>query len=251
MIKLFIIHGIIFIIILSYYYYEVFQKLFNIYIIETIKDSSKLEEYYKICTKGKLIIKRKFEKIENPKISIISAVHNRGKYILRFLRSIQNQNFYDIEIIFIDDFSIDNSVKLIEKYQKEDKRIILLKHKKNKGTLISRNHGVFFAKSEYIILPDPDDILSKDILIKCYETAYKNNYDMIRFNLYLGNNKLFIDSIVYSLDKGPIYHPHLSSYLFYGKGILEQIDFNVSNKFLKRITYIKAISSLNNFYFNL
>ena len=38
--------------------------------------------------------------------------------------------------ILVDDFSTDNSVKLIEKYQKEDGRIILLKHKKNKGTFI-------------------------------------------------------------------------------------------------------------------
>ena len=249
--KIFIIIGINFLIILSYHYYKVFQKIFNMYIIETKKDSSKLETYYKICNKGKLIIKRKFEKMENPKISIISAVYNREKYILRFLRSIQNQNFYEIEIIFVDDFSSDNSVKLIEKYQKEDKRIILLKHKKNKGTLISRNEGVFFSKSKYIILPDPDDMLSKDILIRCYQIAYKNNYDMIRFNLYLGNNKIFIDSIVDNLEEGPIHQPKLSRYLFYGKGILQQIDFNVSNKFLRRITYIKAISSLNNYYLNL
>ena len=82
------------------------------------------------------IIKNKsFNKVEIPKISIISPVYNRGKYILRFLRSIQNQGFEDIEIIFIDDYSTDNSVKLIEKYQKEDKRIVLLKNKRNKGTL--------------------------------------------------------------------------------------------------------------------
>ena len=249
--KLFTIIGAIFIIILTNHYYQAFQKIFNMDIIEAIKDSSKLETYYKICSKGKLIIKRKFEKVENPKISIISPVYNREKYILRFLRSVQNQNFYDIEIIFVDDFSIDNGVKLIEKYQKEDKRIILLKHKQNKGTLISRNDGVFFSKSEYILLPDPDDILSKDILINCYETAYKNNYEMIRFNTYLGDNKIFCDYFINNLEKGPIYQPKLSRYLFYGKGILQQIDFNVSNKFLKRITYIKAISSLNNYYFNL
>ena len=55
------------------------------------------------------------------------------------MRSIQNQFFEDIEIIFIDDFSEDNSATIIEKYQKYDERIILIKNKKNKGTLISRN----------------------------------------------------------------------------------------------------------------
>ena len=43
------------------------------------------------------------------------------------MRSIQNQQFNDIEIIFVDDCSDDNSVKLIEKYREEDERIILLK----------------------------------------------------------------------------------------------------------------------------
>ena len=126
MIKLLIIKGIIFILIFSFIYYKIFIKIFNVFNIETRRDSSKLEVYYKICNSGKLIIKRKFEKIENPKISIISPVHNREKYILRFLRSIQNQDFNDIEIIFVDDFSTDNSLKLIEEYQKEDKRIVLL-----------------------------------------------------------------------------------------------------------------------------
>ena len=77
--KLFNIIGAIFIIILTNHYYQVFQKMFNMDIIEAIKDSSKLETYYR------LLIKRKFEKVENPKISIISPVYNREKYILRFL----------------------------------------------------------------------------------------------------------------------------------------------------------------------
>lgn len=251
MIKLLIIKGIIFILIFSFIYYKIFINIFNVYNIETRRDSSKLEAYYKICNSGKLIIKRKFEKIEKPKISIISPVHNREEYILRFLRSIQNQDFIDIEIIFVDDFSTDNSSNLIEEYQKEDKRIVLLKNKYNKGTLISRNNGVIFSKSEYVILPDPDDILSKDILLKCYETAIQNDYDLIRFNLYLGKNNIFFDSIVNGLESGPIYRPQLSNYLFYGKGKLQQIDFNVSNKFIKRITYIKAILSFNKYYLNL
>ena len=108
-------------------------------------ETKKLELYLNICNETKLLHKQYFHKIENPKISIISPVHNREKYILRFLRSIQNQCFDGIEIILVDDFSEDNSVKLIENYQKEDKRIILIKHNKNKGTLISRNHGAIIT----------------------------------------------------------------------------------------------------------
>ena len=101
--------------------------------------------------------------------------------------------------------------------------------------LISRNQGVLYSKGEYIILPDPDDILSKDILQECYKTAIHNNYDLVRFNIYLGNNNVFFESIVNDLENGPIYQPKISSYLFYGKGSLQQIDFNITNKLIKRI----------------
>ena len=248
--KLLIIFGILLIHILSFNYNEIIKFIFDIYLFEKKKDFHKLENYYKICKKGKLIKKNNFDKVKNPVISIISPVHNREKYILRFLRSIQNQDFEDVEILFVDDYSKDSSVKLIEEYQKEDKRIVLLKNKKNKGTLISRNQGVLFSKGEYIILPDPDDILSKDILQKFNETIRQNNFDLVRFNIYLGNDNIFFESIVKDLEKGPIYH-NILRYLFYGKGILQQIDFNVTNKLIKRILFIRAISSMSKYYFNL
>ena len=101
----------------------------------------------------------------NPKISIIIPVYNKEKYILRILRSIQNQNFENIEIIFTDDYSKDNSIKLIEKYQKEDPRIKLIKHEANVGTLINRNDAAKRALGEYILFIDCDDLLLNDILI--------------------------------------------------------------------------------------
>ena len=48
---------------------------------------------------------KEFKKVYSPKISIISPVFNREKYILRFIKSIQHQNIFDIEIIFVDDNS--------------------------------------------------------------------------------------------------------------------------------------------------
>ena len=100
------------------------------------------EKYYRICNKEILLNKKKYLNIEKPKISIISAVYNMEKKIKRFLRSIQNQIFNDVEIILVDDGSNDNTIKIIEKFQRDDRRIILLKHSSNKGTLISRNNGV-------------------------------------------------------------------------------------------------------------
>ena len=235
----------------SYFNFPIFINNIKIYKWNTYKESRKLSIYYKICNKGILLKKLKFKKVFSPKISIISPIYNREKFIIRFLRSIQNQFFNDIEIILIDDFSKDSSVKLIEDYQKEDERIILIKHNKNKGTLISRNNGVLFSKGEYIIIPDPDDILSKDILYKCYEISKKYNFEMIRFNiLEKKSNHIFFDFFVNNLESRPIYQPELTSYLFYGIGVLQQIDFNLSNKFIKRVAYIRALNTINNYYLN-
>ena len=166
------------------------------------------------------------------------------------LRSIQNQFFDDIEIILVDDFSNDNSIKLIEEYQKNDERIILIKHNKNKGTLISRNVGILNSKGEYIIIPDTDDILGPNILQTCYDISKQNNYEMIRFNIYKGNESIFFNNIVDEIEARQIYQPELSTYLFYAMGKLKQIDFNLSNKFIKRTSYIRALNSMNNFYLN-
>ena len=123
----------------------------------------------------------KFKKVYNPKISIISPIFNRERYLLRFLLSIQYQNFKDLEIIFIDDLSKDNSVKLINEYKNIDKRIKLLKNIINKGTFKSRNTGLLYSKGQYTIFPDPDDLLSHNILNICYKYSKKFKYEVIRF----------------------------------------------------------------------
>jgi cellulose synthase/poly-beta-1,6-N-acetylglucosamine synthase-like glycosyltransferase len=139
------------------------------------------DNYLKNLNKFK-IRKNQFKKNENPKISIITPIYNRELYLIRFLRCIQQQTFQDIEIIFVDDCSSDKGVKIIEENKKDDERIILIKNKKNKGTFVTRNLGVLYAKGKYLIIPDPDDILNNNILTICYEYAEKYNYEIIRFN---------------------------------------------------------------------
>lgn len=53
-----------------------------------------------------------FIKVDKPKISIVISVYNGQGYLKTALRSIQNQNFKDIEIIIIDDYSTDESIKI-------------------------------------------------------------------------------------------------------------------------------------------
>ena len=66
-----------------------------------------------------------------------------------------------MEIIFVDDCSLDNTTQIISRLQKKDKRIILLKNKRNQGPFYSRNKAAIFARGEYIQFVDSDDILNK------------------------------------------------------------------------------------------
>ena len=221
------------------------EKIYSLKMKIEIKN---LKYFFKVCNNGRLLNKKKFIKSLKPKISIISTIYNGEKFVLRFIRSIQNQFFDDIEIIIIDDFSSDETVKIVKKYQKEDERIILLKNKKNKGTLISRNIGVIKSKGEFIIIPDVDDIFSKNIIRLCYELAKKYNCEMIRFNVYQGPRGDYLIKMVKFLKSRLIFQPEISTFLFYGMGYLHLNDFSIWNKFIKREAFIRTLNNIKKFY---
>ena len=202
-----------------------------------------MDNYLKLCnnTDGSLF---KYSKKKILRVSIIAAVYNRGKYLLRFLKSIQNQHFENIEIILIDDFSSDNTINLIKLYQSIDQRIILIKNKKNFGTFKSRNLGILKSRGEYILIPDPDDIFSKNSLKNLYFNAIKYNYEIIRFNLYMGKNYLYLGNSVKKIKSRIIFQPELKTHSFYATGRLRYIDYNVANKFIKRKVLISALNLL-------
>ena len=196
------------------------------------------------------MLNTKYFKNVKPKISIISAIYNKENFIIRFIRSIQSQSFNNLEMILVDDCSTDNTVKIIEKCQKVDERIILIKHYTNKGTLISRNDGIIKSKGEYIIIPDPDDILLNNILNISYIFAKKSDYDIIRFDALIGSYDLYMENLIKNIKNRPIYQPELSSLIFYGNGYLEQIDYVLWNKLIKRNLLIKTLNSINKYYLN-
>ena len=209
----------------------------------------KNDNYIKLNTK-KLKIKN-VKKKNNPKISIISPVYNRERFIFNFLLSIQNQNFIELEIILVDDFSTDKSLNIIEYCKQFDKRIILIKNKKNRGTLMSRNIGILFSKGKYLLLPDPDDILYKNIINICYKLVEKYNYEIIRFNLYLGKKEIHFEKLVQIIGNKIVFQKELSTYSFYATQELKVVDLNLSNKLIKKEAYIRAINYLNNIYLNI
>ena len=123
-----------------------------------------------------------FNKTESPKISIVIPLYNGEKYIKTSLLSIQNQDFQDIEIIMVDDYSEDNTINVVKDLMKNDKRISLYKNDKNKGILFTKIKGVSFAKSKYVMVLDEDDMyVQRDAFSTLYNEAEKYNLDMVGF----------------------------------------------------------------------
>ena len=250
--KKFLFTKIFILVLLIYYDFDLLTNINNLNsYIENEKQIQKIENYFKFCNDFKSKKIRTFKKMKKPEVSIISPLYNRERYILRILRSIQYQTFHNIEIILVDDNSIDNSVQLIEELQQIDERILLIKNKKTKGTFVARNIGVQYSSGKYITIPDPDDILSKDIVRTCYLYAEKFKYEMIRFNSYVGEGKLGFHELINITETGPVYQPKLSSEIFYGSKELQMVDYYVYNKFILKDVYIKALNSLNKFYSNM
>ena len=217
--------------------------------IKINKEFKKNINYLNII-KNKVIIIKKYRRIKKPKVSVISPIYNREKYIPNFIKIIQSQTFQYFEIILIDDCSKDNSINLIEEYINKDERILLIKNFFNRGPFICRNIGAIFSNSKYLILPDPDDILDKNIINICFKYSEKYDYDMIRFNIYkINENKAYN---VYDQDKNRIIikPPELSRFMFYGNNELFITDYYIHNKFVKKELYIKALNSLNKVYLN-
>ena len=109
--------------------------------------------------------------VQNPeknKISVIVSVYNIQAYIEKCVQSICNQTYENLEIILVDDGSLDDSGNLCEKWAQKDPRIRVI-HKENGGLSDARNEGVKVATGEYIAFVDGDDWID--------ETMYE---DMLR-----------------------------------------------------------------------
>ena len=119
-------------------------------------------------------------------------IYNGGKYLYYSLRSIQNQNMKNIEIILIDDYSIDNSIKIIEKYMKEDERIRLIKNNKNKKILYSKSIAALNSNGDYIIELDQDDIFIRDdVMDILYLEAITHDLDLVQMRDFVKKSFLF------------------------------------------------------------
>ena len=130
--------------------------------------------YIDYCRRGVFFPNRRLERVDNPKISLVIPMYNEESNVLPIIRSIQNQNLQEVEIICINDNSNDSTLSILKSLQKEDPRIVIITNKVNRGVIYNRIYGGMLARGEYVTFLDADDSLANiDILNVAYETATK------------------------------------------------------------------------------
>jgi teichuronic acid biosynthesis glycosyltransferase TuaG len=92
----------------------------------------------------------------NKLVSIITPSYNSAKFIKQCIESVIAQTYTNWEMLIVDDYSADNSLQILKKYN--DKRIQLIELDKNVGASESRNVAIRKAKGKYIAFLDSDDL---------------------------------------------------------------------------------------------
>ena len=121
--------------------------------------------------------------MKSPKISVIVPVYGVEKYIERCARSLFEQTLEDIEYIFVDDCTPDNSIsilcKVLSDYPNRKKQVKILHHEKNKGLAQARQTGLKIASGEYIAHCDSDDWVDKDLYEIAHNKAKSESLDVV------------------------------------------------------------------------
>lgn len=115
--------------------------------------------------------------MKNYMVSVIVPVYNQQKYIGECLRSLVEQNYDNIEIIVINDGSMDKTQTIIDEWANADKRIITKKIH-NSGVSVARNTGINIANGKYIMFVDSDDIIHEDLILSLVKICESGNCDI-------------------------------------------------------------------------
>ena len=121
-------------------------------------------------------------------VSVIVPVYNAKKYIGRCAASLFNQSLSNIEFIFVDDCSTDDSIEVLNKelnnFGERISYVKLIRHTENKGVATARNTGLNAATGKYIAWLDADDWIEPDMLEKMYQEAECTGADILWTDFY-------------------------------------------------------------------
>lgn len=172
-----------------------------------------------------------------PKITVIIPIYGVEEYIERCARSLFEQTLDDIEYIFVDDCTLDSSVKILirvlEDYPQRKLQTRIERMPINSGLPAVRCRGIRIAKGDYIIHCDSDDWIDADMYRIMHEKAVEENADIVICDFYRSNGT------IHKPDKGA----RTTEKIAYIKDMLcWRASWSVWNKLIKREIYNNPIT---------
>ena len=171
---------------------------------------------------------------EKDKVSIIIPIFKVRNFIERCVCSLFEQTLKEVEYIFVDDASPDDSIDIlkscIDRYPERKDQVIILAHEQNQGLPAARNTGLAVATGEYVFHCDSDDFVEKDMLEEMYKAAKTQDADMVYCDFYLSfeKNERYMSNPVYETAGSMLRQGLLGG----------NMKYNVWNKLVRRSIYI-------------
>lgn len=190
------------------------------------------------------------------KVSILISSYNYAHIISETFKSIQNQtfDFEDMEIIFVDDKSNDNSVEVIQEWVDKYENVKLYITPEGKGGVsFSRNWSMELASADYITFIDSDDKFTPKFIESVYNEMVENDVDIVKTSFFLG----FDETNSYSQNLGRVVVPTdnittlMTSYNYleawatlYKKQFLFDNDIKFSEKYKSHEAFLFSMEAL-------
>lgn len=161
--------------------------------------------------------------ISIPAVSVVITTFNIENYILPCVQSVLKQTFQDFEIVLIDDCSTDHTWQICQQLATSNEKIRAFQRESNGGAGASRNTGLINARGKYIYFVDGDDLILPNALEVLFNTAEKNNADIVHtMNFY----QTTVEKIRSGSNEFMIYHDRDMTEGFLTSNIVERVMYN-------------------------
>ena len=175
-------------------------------------------------------------------MTIYLPIYNKQKYLIESIRSVQKQTLNYIEIIAVNDYSTDNTLKILKKLSKKDPRIKIINNDNNHGLLYTRTMGILNSSGEFVMNLDPDDIIKESNSLQyIYNIAHFYNIDVVSFSFLKQNenhlkcfnqNKIINQPLLF---ESAFKNNKITDYILWNKLVKRQLMLKVYKIFKKRI----------------
>lgn len=132
---------------------------------------------------------------DNLLVSIIVPVYNVEKYLDKCIRSLVEQTYKNIEIILVDDGSLDSCGQICDEWKQKDMRIRVF-HKANGGQGSARNLALDTARGKYVSFVDSDDYIDADMIEVMLKDILRYQADLAICGIHINNSFRVVDSAI-------------------------------------------------------